>query len=129
MRARLKAKEKLVLPITSVIETGNFIAQIKDGGTRGKAAEKFNEILCLVCAGKSPWILHDVQWDRGFLEQLLEGAGTEVSYIQHARNRLGTGDLCILAESRRYMERTGCQVEVWTLDTKLAAHAATVQRR
>lgn len=127
MRARLEVKENLVLPITSVIETGNFIAQIKDGGTRGQTAEKFCEILRLVCDGKSPWILHDVQWDRDFLEQLLGGAGTGMSYVEHARNRLGTGDLCILAECRSFAKRTGCQVEVWTLDTGLAAYAGTVQ--
>ena len=122
MSTRLDAGHQFILPITAVIETGNFVAQIGDGGERRKTAAKFEGILRLICEGKAPWVLHDVAWNQPFLEQFLDGAGTGMNYTEHAQNRVGAGDLCILTERRHYMTRTGINADVWTLDSALNSH-------
>jgi hypothetical protein len=38
----------LILPVTALIETGNFIAHIPDGNARRKTAQTFEELLRLV---------------------------------------------------------------------------------
>lgn len=72
MSERLGRGVEFILPITAVIETGNFIAQIADGRQRRTAAEKLRDILKFVAAGEAPWILHDFPWDATFLTELLD---------------------------------------------------------
>ena len=122
LAARQRRGEQFILPITAVIETGNFIAQLKDGSERRTVSEKMENILRYICEGKTPWVLHDVAWNRGFLLAFLDGAGTQMSYSQHAQNRMGAGDLCILTERQHYQDRTRIKAEVWTLDDGLNAH-------
>lgn len=123
MVARLKSKQQFILPITAVIETGNFIAQLSNGRERLQTAAKLEEILRFICAGKAPWVLHDVAWNQTFLEHFLDGAGTGMTYTQHAQNKVGGGDLCILTERQQYQARTRITPEVWTLDGGLSAHS------
>lgn len=120
---RLAQGERFILPMTSVIETGNFIAQLKDGTVRRQTAGKLEQILRLICEGKAPWVLHDVAWDRSFLNQFLEGADTMMSYVQHAVNQLGAGDLCILTERQQYHDRSGIRANIWTYDEGLDSHS------
>ena len=77
LKLRLSRREEFILPITTVVETGNFIAQLDNGGLRRSTAQRLADILRLICAGRAPWILHDVPWNREFLEQLLDGADTQ----------------------------------------------------
>lgn len=123
LKLRLSRREEFILPITAVVETGNFIAQLENGGLRRTTAQKLASILRLICEGRAPWILHDVPWNRNFLEQLLEGADTQTDYVTHAQNRLGTGDLCVLTERHQYHLRTGIPATIWTLDAGLRAYA------
>lgn len=120
--AHLDAGRVFILPITAVIETGNFIAQISDGRARRKAAQDFENILRYVCEGKAPWTLHDVAWTASFIEEMLRGAGTGSDYVQHAQNKVGAGDLCILTERFQYQNRTQGRAEIWTRDVALGAH-------
>ncbi len=122
MSGRLAAGERFILPITAVIETGNFIAQISDGRVRRQTAEKLSGILRLICEGKAPWVLHDVAWDRDFLNHLLDGADTSASYVEHAANQVGAGDLCIINERYHYQQRSRIRAQIWTFDTGLAAY-------
>lgn len=118
------SKARMVLPITSVIESGNFIAQLSDGGERRKAATTLGSLLGMICAGQAPWVLHDVAWDADFLALFLKGGGTGTTWVDHATARLGGGDLCILTERNTYRTRTGIQdVKIWTLDKLLSSHA------
>lgn len=121
LRTRAARDEQFVLPITAVIETGNFIAQIRDGRTRCSAAERMAGILRLICEGKAPWVLHDVAWNREFLERFLKGADSGMGYEEHAVRGLGAGDLCLLTERQQYQDRTGVSAGIWSLDVQLAA--------
>ena len=121
MVARMR-NEDFILPITAVIEAGNFIAQLNDGRLRRETAEKLARILQLVCDGRSPWILHDFPWDGRFLAKLLEGADTGVDYVALAQQGVGAGDLCILTERQLFQERTHIEAKVWSLDRRLGAY-------
>ncbi len=121
MSDRLRAGEEFILPITSVIETGNHIAQLGSGGARRQAATRLDAMLRMICAGQAPWVLHDVAWNRDFLQQLLDGADTQTSYIEHAQSGVGAGDLCILTERQSFTERSRIPAAIWTLDQGLSA--------
>ncbi len=122
MQERFRAGEQFIIPITSVIETGNFIAQLKDGEVRRGVAQRFHDLLRLIIDGKAPWVLHDIAWNSKFLGLLLEGADTKVPYVDHSMAGLGMGDLCILAERCHYQQRLGLRAEIWTRDAQLSAH-------
>lgn len=113
---------QLILPITTVIETGNHIAQVSDGRVRRQAAERFDELLRMMIAEQAPWTLHEINWDKTFLSDFLAGGSSQSTYIEHAQNGVGAGDLCILTERDHYSRRTGLNAEIWTLDTGLASH-------
>jgi hypothetical protein len=124
LQAKQQAGEVLVLPITAVVETGNFIGQIANGAARRRTAETFDAVLRAVLAGQAPWQIHQFPWDADFLRRFLDGAGTGSTMIQHAVNGVGGGDLCILAERDAYQRRTGIRaVGIWTRDAGLGAHA------
>ncbi|MGQ4382817.1 hypothetical protein [Streptomyces sp. SAS_270] len=114
----------LVLPVTAIIETGNHIAQLKDGAARGTCAEGLAGMLRLSIAGRAPWALNTVAWDKEFLQTLLDGAGTGATLVELARAKRGCGDLSILTEVARYRARTsGLRLLVWTLDSQLASYS------
>lgn len=120
----LRERGTLILPVTTVIETGNFIAQLPSGGARRAAALRFVGVLQLICAGKAPWTLHQFAWDQAILEDLISGSGTGTTLVQHAEGKVGTGDLTILAEMRAYARRAQtAAVHVWSLDDALVAHS------
>ena len=60
----IKAKEVLILPIATIIETGNHIAHIADGNTRRSIAGKFGEYLRKTAEGEAPWQLYGIEIDK-----------------------------------------------------------------
>jgi len=115
---------QLVLPIATVIETGNHITQVSDGWSRRRCAERFVGLLRLTMEGRVPWVLHSVAWDESMLGKLCDGTAGTGPFVELAAARaIGTGDLAILAETESYAERTAnVRVRVWTLDRRLAAY-------
>jgi hypothetical protein len=122
-KERLSARCELVLPVATVIETGNHIAQVSNGSGRRKAAERFSAVLRLVAADEAPWHLHSVRWDGQYLERLVAGGLTGLSLVEHAVSHLGCGDLSILVEREIYRaEARISDVRIWTLDDGLNAY-------
>ncbi|PID55150.1 MAG: hypothetical protein CSA58_08585 [Micrococcales bacterium] len=116
--------ESLILPITAVIETGNHIAQLDNGQLRREFAQKLERVLRGVVAGNSPWVLHDIAWNSEFLEKLVGGAGTGQDFRSLLEQKVGVGDLCILAECNAYASRVKtATVRIWTLDRALSSWA------
>ena len=60
----IEAEEVLILPIATVIETGNHIAHISDGHIRRTIAKRFGEYLRKTAEGEAPWQLYGVELDK-----------------------------------------------------------------
>jgi len=121
-----KAGGGLILPITTVIETGNHISHLPNGSARRACAERFVGLLELVIAGKSPFVLHETAWGGGFFDKLVRGGTTGTTLVDHlTQGQLGCGDVAILVERDHYLARvaTGVTATVWTLDRGLASHS------
>ena len=124
LKAHLADRDVLILPIAAVIETGNHIAHVSDGNLRRTTAIRFNEMLTSLKNNEAPWVMHEVSWDSSFLGSFLSGAGTGMTWIEHATGEMGAGDLSILAERELYQQRSGMHdVRIWTDDTVLRGYA------
>ena len=124
LRDRVGRGESLVLPTASIIETGNHIAQLSNGDSRRSRADAFVALLQATAAGRAPWSLHGAVWDGGFLMSMCEGPASCPSLPDLAAQKVGAGDISVLAEAEHYRGRVaGVIVEVWTLDAGLRAYA------
>lgn len=119
---------QFVLPATAVIETGNHIAQIKSGKVRRSVAEKFGDMLKMVCDSHAPWVLHDFEWGEDFLRDFLAGDGTGVVWAELAQARVGGGDLSILVEAATYEDRLKIRSLIWTYDAGLRSYASNLAK-
>jgi hypothetical protein len=124
LREVVRAGVQLVLPIATIIETGNHIAQAADGGLRRACAQRFVTVLRATADGSMPWVLHAVAWDASMLGLLCDGVKDTGTFVDLAgAGILGTGDLSILAECELYRSRTaGVEVSLWTHDERLGAY-------
>lgn len=114
-----------ILPTAAVIETGNHIHHVKDGGARRKCARAFAEVLRLTAAGEAPWTLFESLWDGAFLDSVRSGAGTATDIVQHfVAQSLSCGDLTVVAERDIYRTRVppSTEVGIWTLDVAMSAY-------
>ena len=117
-RECLKNKDFLILPIATVIETGNHIAHISNGNTRRQIAGKFADCLKKTANNETPWRLYsqktDGNWLMYFAERLEESAVREI----------GIGDLSIIYDYERYKEETPAigTIMIWSTDEHLKAY-------
>lgn len=118
-----EGRTRFVIPVTSIVETGNHIANAS--GDRRAAAAKLERFLSAAASEELPWQLHAVTWDGDFLDRLRAGADTGSTLVDHLGNAtMGTGDLAILCERDAFRARTNFErVEVWTLEATMGAWA------
>lgn len=105
----------LVLPLASIIETGNHIAQGR--GDRHAEAKKLGELMAEAADGRSPWAAFTHQqdlWDAAALKELAK------RWPPFAAQKLSIGDATI-EDVARYYERMGSRVEILTGDRGLKA--------
>ena len=112
-----------ILPVTTIIETGNAMAKI-DGGSRWSFIEKFVQILEYAVTGTSPWAASGAVWDADFVQSLIDGHGHVPALATLMKVAIGVGDSGILAELGQYRSRvpSGTPVKLWTLDVQLSAY-------
>ncbi|MBO0767659.1 MAG: hypothetical protein J2O48_03150 [Solirubrobacterales bacterium] len=123
LRARVTRGETLVLPTASIIETGNHIAQLEHGDSRRERAHALTTFLRATAKGEAPWRLHGAVWDGGFLTSICDGPASCLSFPDMAAQKIGAGDVSVLAEAEHYRTRVASvTVEVWTLDAGLMAY-------
>lgn len=124
LKARVAGGERFIIPVTTVIETGNHIAQAT--GDRRAAAKRFDDLLMSATRG-NPFATHAITWDESLLEDLLGGATTGRRFVDLAGNgEMGGGDVAILVERDRYVAAssfTAAEVGVWTLEATLSSYA------
>lgn len=124
LRERVAAGETLILPAATVVETGNHIAQVGEGGARRGAAERFTTVLEATVAGEAPWALNGSRWDGELLAAICRGTRGCPPLPDMASQGIGAGDVSILAEAEAYARRVAhVDVRVWTLEHALRAYA------
>lgn len=112
-----------VLPIATLIETGNHVSQSPD--LRFELATQLSEIIRKTANGKEPWAAftqQSVMWDQ---ESLIKLAN---EFPQFAVQKLSIGDVTI-KNVADYYATLGCAVEILTGDHGLRAHNPLVIRR
>ena len=117
IRRELKAKiidsEKLFLPMATILETGNHIAQNGDGNMRRTCALKFVEEVQKALDGKSPFTPI----------QFLEAAQLRTwlsEFPDMAMQGLGVADLSIVKDWEQLCDRhPGRRIYIWSLDHHL----------
>jgi len=116
--------ERLVLPFTAVVETGNHIVQ--SGGDRHVVAERLARFLRLALQADSPFFVPELAFGRDFVAAVAEGDSTGQNLAQLATHKVGAGDVAILVQ-RDQLRGDGAfaAVDVWTLDHDLGVLAST----
>ncbi len=106
----------MLLPMAAIFETGNHIAQLRDGGNRRRFARKYVDLVREALNGTAPWRPTQppttemmALWIDDFPDSAMRGAGI--------------GDLSIIKEweaavARHYHLRT----LIWSLDGHLKAY-------
>jgi len=108
----------LVLPLATVIETGNHIAQSKTTNSDSKriTSEKFAEIMIYAADEKSPWAAFREQivlWEAEGLKNLAE------KFPNQAVEKTSMGDASIVVLGWYYYQEKGFHVEFLTDDNGL----------
>ncbi|MBV8887098.1 MAG: hypothetical protein JO235_24320, partial [Chroococcidiopsidaceae cyanobacterium CP_BM_RX_35] len=116
----------LVLPLATIIETGNHIAQ--SGSRRYELAQALANLMELAADRQTPWAAftdQSVLWEAEGLKTLAREWG------QMAAQGMSIGDATIKRVAEHYL-RLGCRVEILTGDAGLKSYepaAPTKPRR
>jgi len=120
---RAEAKDRFILPVATLVETGNHIAQA--ASNRHESATRLERLIRSALDGKVPWAVRTASWDDDFVADLLTGGATGQSFVEHcASGLLGAGDLSILVEREYFVRETAYRdVQIWTKDARLLAYS------
>lgn len=118
----------MILPLASIIETGNHIAKLDDGYQRREAALGLERILRQSIEQTPPWVVGETRWDSALIADLVDGVPHTALAALHVlaeQMLVGAGDASIIHEARRYKRQThvpsGQKVVIWSTDTNLNA--------
>lgn len=115
--------EILILPFSTIIESGNHIAHIADGTIRRERALKFREFLEKTANNEAPWKLYGVKLEKDDLLALAE------KFPDYAlRYEMGLGDLSIIHFYQRYKEEIPAvgHIMIWSTDRHLKGYEEDV---
>lgn len=103
----------LLLPMAAIIETGNHIGHLKNGGHRRLYAGLFRDQVRKACNGEAPWVTTPFP-DKDFILEWLD------DFPEHAMAGRGFGDRSIVAEfDRQCIRNRARRVLIWSLDGDL----------
>jgi hypothetical protein len=111
-----KNKSTFILPLATIIETGNHIAQTKH--SRWELGQKLADLLLKTAREETPWATFTKQstlWTQKKLEELAQ------SIPQLFNQRLSLGDITIKDITEEY-GRSGYKVEIFTGDQGLRSY-------
>ena len=105
-----------LLPMASIYETGNHIAQLRDGGNRRRYAQAFVEQVQKAIDGDAPWTIMQVPT----LEEVKIWLN---EFPDSSMREIGMGDLSIIKEWEKAKARTPhLRVFIWSLDDDLRGY-------
>jgi hypothetical protein len=110
----------LLLPIATILETGNHIAHISDGSQRRATAQRFVELVQQALGnveGPAPWTVPEPLLTPEDMQRYLN------EFPDCAMQGIGLGDLSIIEEYKRQCQlHQARQVFIWSLDGHLSAY-------
>ena len=110
----------LLLPVATIFETGNLIAQMALGD-RYHTAARFVRLVEAALDGAAPWAIARPLLDDDQLRRYVR------SFPTFARQTIGLVDVTLIHEAERQqalMRRSpGAAIHIWTLDADLASHS------
>ncbi|MHC5726478.1 MAG: hypothetical protein ACYTXY_20565, partial [Nostoc sp.] len=118
-QAEERQKAKFILPLATIIETGNHIAQAKS--RRYEIAQAFAKILVKVADGVIPWEIFTAQVGELWNSEQLKQLATEWPTL--ASRNISIGDATIKTVAEYYAKTSSTfQVEIFTGDGGLKAY-------
>jgi hypothetical protein len=113
----------LLLPMATIIETGNHIAQNGDGNQRREIANKYVEVVNKAIEGNAPWVIPSPLFDQNNLTIYLQ------EFPDNAMRGVGLGDLSIIKEFYNQCELNSTRrIFIWSLDTHLSTYEKPAPR-
>ena len=127
-RQAVKNQETLILPMATIIESGNHISHIADGNIRREKALQFQNFLIKTAKEEAPWKLYGVHFQK---EDLLALADKFPFYAQ--KMEMGIGDMSIIQFYERYKREVPAigRIMIWSTDKHLMGYCEdlTMKRR
>lgn len=124
----VESDEVLILPMPTIIESGNHISHIADGNIRREKAIKFQTFLRKTALQEAPWKLYGVEFTS---DDLLALAEEFPDYAQ--KMEMGIGDMSIIRFYEKYKNDIPAigKIRIWSTDKHLKSYQEdlTVSRR
>jgi len=115
----------LILPVSTIIETGNHIAHIDDGRERREAALRFSAILKKFIGNEAPWRIYGIKLEISDIEWIIS------SFPDYSLSGTGVGDLCIIRQYTTYKESVPGigKIMIWSVDNHLSSYCEELTSR
>jgi hypothetical protein len=126
-RAAIEAGDYFLLPLATVWETGNHIADLPDGQTRRRYAERLIADVTKAFRGEAPYRATYFPERDEFLRWLAEfpDAVMRNKSVKKLREGVSLADLSIIKEwERTCAQHPMSRVEVWSLDSDLMSYSS-----
>lgn len=122
LEAKMYDRETLLLPMTTILETGNHIGQNGDGEQRRQTAIRFTEQVGMALRGESPFTPTPLQ-DQTALNEWLNDFPAWVKRTDLKGKGSGFGDLTIYKIwEEQCAKHKALRVYIWSLDEQLCAY-------
>lgn len=110
-------QDTFVIPIAVLVETGNHIGQIADGGKRYEISDKFSKIIKKAICSEDHWNVVP-ELPVSVLENMMS------SFCDWTKNRSGFGDMSIVEQFEDYWKKRQPigKMRIWSFDTHLSAY-------
>ncbi|MET3564117.1 hypothetical protein ABID30_003214 [Enterococcus rotai] len=119
-----KANATIIMPISVIIETGNFINHIDSDYHKRQCLKKFMDILKNIKEETAPWLIYGYEYFQEDLNKIIDTA-TELSPYG-----VGMGDAFILESFNRYIDTLEPYkkylIEIWSDDEHLQAYSQNI---
>lgn len=114
----LDNRETLVMPIATIIETGNHIAHISDGNVRRDITLEFQKYLQKTADNEAPWELYGAGLDAEEIRYLAD------HLVEYTQDNVGIGDMTIIYAYQKYIEERPAigTIMIWSTDQHLKAY-------
>ena len=115
-------KINMIMPITTLIESGNHIAYISNH-KKQHYVKKFSKILSDIYEDEAPWKYYGHSISKEMFYDI------SITYKDYALRKVGMGDLCIIKvfeEIKNSVPMNG-KLKIWTLDSDLQGYEEVIK--